>query len=353
MRKIGSVLAPAAYVPGLLFEALVRARSRLYRAALLPQHRLPGPVISIGNITMGGAGKTPLVIYVAETLLELGLHPAVLSRGYGRRNPNKARILPPGTAVPSPASTLGDEPALVRRHTPSAWMGISKDRFRAGTRIAEQQPRPAFILDDGFQHRGLHRDLDIVIVDRSQPLGANRIFPRGTLREPVSEMARCHMVVINGAPEAEGFDRVEAEVRTLNAGAMIFRCSQTIRSMVPFPLWQQGPERPSPDSWVRSAYLVAALGNPERFGRDIRRLGIEVRGSTFFADHHWLKPKDWLACIQKARSAGAEAIITTEKDAVKISHPPDFPLLVSVQSTEMSDAGAFKLVLKHCVEEHP
>ncbi len=352
MYKIPPVLAPFVYIPGLAFEAIVRARGALYSAALLPRHRLPGPVISVGNITMGGSGKTPLVIYVAQVIAGLGLHPAILSRGYGRRDPGKSHILPPCAPVPSPALSLGDEPALVRRHIPSAWMGISKNRFMAGSSIAKQQTRPAFILDDGFQHRKLHRDLDIVIIDRSQPLRTNRIFPRGTLREPVAELNRCHMVVINGMAETGTPDRVEAQIRDLNAKATIFHCVQVIRSIIPFHDWREGPDRGVPAEPVRSAYLVAALGNPERFRRDILRLGIEVRGIRFFADHKWIDWKDWQSCAEEARNKTADAIITTEKDAIKISQPPDFPLLVSVQATEMSNENAFKTVLRNCIEEY-
>jgi tetraacyldisaccharide 4'-kinase len=351
MHRILEVLAPVVCLPGLLFEALLRVRNGLYSASLLPRHRLPAPVISVGNITMGGAGKTPLVIYIAQVLAALGLHPAVLSRGYGRKNPNASRILPPGQSAPSPASTLGDEPALVRRHVPSAWMGISRDRYAAGSRIVKRQARAVFILDDGFQHRKLHRDLDIVIVDRSQPLGANRIFPRGTLREPVSELRRCHAVVINGAPGTEAPDPLETEIKNCNAEAAIFHCSQVIRCLIPFAAWMEGRACGSTAGRAQSAYLAAALGNPERFQRDVCRLGIEVRGTRFFADHHWIGPKDWRDCVEEARSKRVDAIITTEKDAVKISQPPEFPLLVSIQSTEMYDAHAFELALKNCIEE--
>ncbi len=351
MRRIPRGLAPVAYIPGLLFEALIRVRNGLYSAALLPQHRLPAPVISIGNLTMGGAGKTPLVIYVAQVLLGLGAHPVILSRGYGRHNAKTSRVLPPGEIVASPASTLGDEPALIRRRIPSAWMGISGDRYGAGCCIARQQVRPVFILDDGFQHRRLHRDLDIVIVDRSQPLARNRVFPRGTLREPLSALRRCNVIAINGASDTEESDSIETEIRWLNAEARLFRCRQPIRSLVPFTAWSEGHSDSNPAASAQSAFLVTALGNPERFRRDVRQLGIEVRGTRFFSDHHWLTRSEWLECAAEAHRKRVDAILTTEKDAVKISQPPEFPLLVSIQSTEISDANAFKLILQNCIKE--
>jgi tetraacyldisaccharide 4'-kinase len=353
MRTISPAFASVIYFPGLIYEALIRLRGSLYSAAVLPQHSLPAPVISIGNITVGGSGKTPLVIYVAQVLLRLGGNPVLLSRGYGRRRSSASWILPPGKTVPSPARMLGDEPALVRRHIPSLWMGISKNRLRVGNSIAKHEMRTVFLLDDGFQHRKLRRNLDIVIIDRSQPLRANRLLPRGTLREPISELRRCHLVMINGLLEKkETIDPLEEEIRKLNAQAMIFHCKQTIRSLIPYSSWNEGQEHCRPNATIRSAYLVSALGNPERFHRDIQQLGIEVRGAKSFPDHYWLKQKDWLACVSEARSKTVDTIIITEKDAIKISQPPDFPLMVSIQSTEISDAPAFELVLKNCIERN-
>jgi tetraacyldisaccharide 4'-kinase len=348
MQRIPPALAPVVFVPGLVFEALVRARNGLYSAALLPRYRLPNPVISIGNLTLGGAGKTPLVIYIAQALMKLGFAPAVLTRGYGRDSRRESHILPPEREVSSAFSAIGDEPALIRRRLPSVWMGISTDRYRAGSGISRQQAGIVFLLDDGFQHRRLHRDLDIVIIDPSQPLQSNRIFPLGTLREPLSGLRRCHVVVINGLPEAAG--SVEAVIRNWQPSAKIFHCSQTIQSLIPFPAWRAG-EDGGQRQRVSSAYLVAALGNPERFRQDVRRFGIEVRGSRFFPDHYRLQRRDWAACADDARAQGADAILITEKDAVKISNPPDLPLMVSVQSAGMSDPEAFEGLLQSCIEE--
>jgi tetraacyldisaccharide 4'-kinase len=351
MRRIPSGLAPVIFIPGLMYEALVRARNGLYSSAALPQHRLPGPVISIGNITMGGTGKTPLVIHIAQMLKNLGFSPVVLSRGYGRAEPNRTHILSPGDSVPSPAETLGDEPALIRRHLPSMWMGISKDRFSAGSAISKRLERAVFILDDGFQHRSLHRDLDIVIIDRSQPLTGNRVFPRGTLREPLSALHRCDMVVINGMQAGEGPDAVAAEILRYHEKAQLFFCKQTVESMIPFSNWKEEIIRGFRPLPVESTFLVAALGNPERFERDILQLKISVRGTRFFPDHYRLKPNDWKACAEEARRRKVDAIITTEKDAIKMSQLPDFPVLVSVQSTILFDSAAFERILKNRIEE--
>jgi tetraacyldisaccharide 4'-kinase len=367
MYRVPSALVPVVFIPGLVYEALVRARNGLYSSDLIRRHRLPVPVISIGNITMGGTGKTPLVIYIARALTKLGFTPAILTRGYGRIRSSRTLTLAPGETVPYPALDLGDEPALIRRQIPSSWMGVSKNRFNAGRILSKQTARMVCVLDDGFQHRMLHRDLDIVILDSSRALGSDRIFPRGTLREPVSALRRCGVIVISGSFDSPESALLEAEILKQRVRAKIFYCKQSIQALIPFRTWQTraaGSAESSPEQYAGarftteeivnfpSAHLVTALGNPERFQRDIRQIGIDVRGKRFFADHHPLSPNDWQDCIDDARRKGAETLITTEKDAVKINAPPDFPLLVAVQTTEISDAGSFELVLRKCIEEH-
>jgi tetraacyldisaccharide 4'-kinase len=343
-------LAPLIWLPGLLFEALVRLRGRCYDKGFLKPGKLPRPVISIGNITMGGSGKTPLVIYAAQTAARLGMPPAVLTRGYRRQNPGAMHILAPDESVASPAAILGDEPALIRRHVPGVWLGVGKDRLASGAIIMQQQERPVFILDDGFQHRRLHRDLDIVVIDRSQPLLGNRVFPRGTLREPLSGLRRCRAVVLNGSGGGASTDVSEADIRRLGIQTDVFRCEQKIDRLIPYSAWA-GPDGTTAVSEnIKTAYLVAAIGNPTRFLRDVQQLGIEVRGTDFYADHHQLSPDEWIACGRKARMQKVDAMITTEKDAIKISCPPDFPLLVSVQSTNFLNPRAFEDFLINYLE---
>lgn len=349
MYNVPSALAPMTSLLGGIYGILIRARNRAYSAGLLSQHRLPGPVISIGNLTLGGAGKTPLAIYIAQTLLELGFHSAILSRGYGRRNSRKSWILAPGETLANPDSALGDEPALMRRYLPRIWMGISANRFRAGSAIAKAQPATTFILDDGFQHRRLHRNLDIVIIDPWQPLESNRIFPAGTLREPVSELRRCHLAVINGRPEIEAPAMAAESLRNLIGETNIFFCTQRIQTLIPFYCWQNAEKHCASSEWPHSSYLVTAVGNPARFQRDIQQLGIEVRGVHFFRDHYRLEQKDWDACIKEACIKGADAIITTEKDAIKILQSPEFPLHVAVQTLEISDEYNFRQILVNSI----
>jgi tetraacyldisaccharide 4'-kinase len=352
MPIIPAAFTPITYLPGLIHETLIRLRNWMYGAELLPQHHLPQPVISIGNITMGGTGKTPFVVYTARLLAEMGFDVAILSRGYKRLNPKDSILLMPGQTIASPEQSLGDEPALMRRHLPMTWMGISQDRFLAGNAIAKQKSPLVFLLDDGFQHRKLHRDLDIVMIDPSQPWGKNRIFPRGTLREPASELHRAGAIVINGLSDMPSIDEFETRSGRFSFKAPIFHCTQRIHELIPSACWKNAEGASISYDLPRSAYLAAAIGNPERFSKDIHRMGIEVRGARYFRDHYRFQENDWRDCSRDAAKCGAEAIIITEKDAVKITQPPEFPLRIAVQSTSVHDTNAFRQLLLNCIQEY-
>ena len=332
-------------------EAAVRVRNAFHDRGALGRNRLGSPTISIGNLTVGGTGKTPLVIHTARIIARTGAVPVVLTRGYGRPSPRKSILVGPATEFREPARDMGDEAALIRRHIPEAWFGIAKDRFHAGSRIGPSAGTRAFVLDDGFQHRKLHRDLDIVVIDASRPLLSDRMFPRGTLREPVSGLRRCHAVVINGktGPDADT-DRVASEIRALGLTADVFLCEQSIERLVPFEAWARGAHHARLEGPMPPVFLVAALGNPQRFQNDVRKHGARVLGARFFRDHHRLDSDDWEACVRLARGSGARAFVTSEKDAMKISVPPSFPLLVSLQTTRIQGEDAYADLIRRTLE---
>ena len=322
------------FVPGLIFEILVRVRNRMYDASLLPRLKLPHAVISVGNLTLGGSGKTPLVIHLAQTISRIGGTPVLLSRGYGRavRSPV---ILPPGEDTRNPAQLLGDEPALVRQHVPGLWLGISPNRYAVGMQIARHEARPLFILDDGFQHRRLERNLDLLIIDRSQPLACNRMPPRGSLREPLAGLRRADIVVINGIHDKQNCDPVEAVIRKIKPEATVLHCVQQIDRLISFSDWKEKGAAGEPCRALEPAFVMAAIGNPDRFCGDVRALGIDIRGARFFRDHFRMQARELLSCAAEAQAAGARVLITTEKDAIKLDGVIDFPLLVAVQSVHL------------------
>jgi len=358
------LLAPVLYIPGIIYQAGVYLRNRAFEGGFIPARSLPQPVVSVGNLTLGGTGKTPFVVWLAGILKEIGCKTAVLTRGFGRAESRKTIILHPEEAVDFSAFQLGDEPVLIRRRLPESWLGVSADRFLAASAIsrriesAKHGKQLVFILDDGFQCRGIRRDLDIVMIDPAQHPGNERLFPMGALREPAAELRRARVIVINGPGLSDtggtvnaGFDTITENLRKYAPEADFFQCVQRIHAIIPFFAWldfngmHQFFEQP------KTAFLAAAIGNPYRFRDDIQGIGIETRGCAFFRDHAVIDKKRVEMCVAAARKANAEAIIITEKDAVKISSPPDFPLLVAAQKTELHDAGRFFEILQRCVNK--
>jgi len=358
MYRPSTALTPVLYIPGKIYQTGVYLRNRAFDAGLIPVRRLTRPTVSVGNLTLGGTGKTPFVIYLSGLFEEMGYKTAILTRGYGRRKSGKTIILKQGENRGLPASLLGDEPALIRRRLSESWLGISSDRFCAAHSIErqikqlEQTNQVVFVLDDGFQHRGIHRDLDIVMIDRTNPPDDDSLFPLRTLREPASELRRAHVVVINGSVPSDdggikniGNDALIDRLRKYAPQAEYFNCLQSIKDVLPFPLWLDSKPSHNLRESPGTVFLTAAIGNPQRFKRDIQNMGFEVRGCTFFKDHAGIGEKGWKMCVESARKAKAEAIIITEKDAVKITRPPDFPLLVAVQNTELSETVRFREML--------
>ena len=355
MYRPPPALASVLYVPGMIYRAGVYLRNRAFDAGFMPARYPPHPAVSVGNLTLGGTGKTPFVIYLAGLLNEIGYKTAVLTRGYGRRNSGKTIILPPGEKADSAAFRLGDEPALIRRRLPDAWLGISPDRLCAAKAIArhekqaEQGTGLVFILDDGFQRRDIRRNLDIVMIDSARPPDAERLFPLGALREPLKELRRASVVIVNGSGSSACAGAIMENLRKYAPEADFFHCIQRIAAIIPFSAWLDSETPRHLSAPPGTAFLAAAIGNPGRFKKDINDLGIETPGCAFFKDHAVIGEKDWENCVSAARTAKAEAIIVTEKDAVKISSPPDFPLMVAVQNTELPEAGRFREILKRCI----
>lgn len=352
MHRVPATLKPLIYPVALVYAATARARNAMYDSGMRKQQSLHAPTISIGNLTTGGTGKTPLVAYTAAKILKLGHSPAILTRGYGRSGSGRTLVIQPGTQVCNAAGEMGDEPAVLRRHIPEAWFGIAKNRFDAGKKIELSKPSVSFILDDGFQHRKLRRHLDIVVIDLTQPLASNRIFPLGTLREPLGGLRRCHAVILNGGSgNGRGAEPVLDEVRSFAPDAELFRCEQYIEMVLPLELWKEAKVSEFGHVPPVSAFAVAALGNPERFKRDLQKLGIGITGTRFFRDHHKLTARDWSRCAEAARRSGTGAIVTTEKDAVKIATLPQIPTFVAIQATRMFEEEKFISLLERHIKD--
>lgn len=268
------------------------------------RRRLDTPVVSIGNITMGGTGKTPFVIWLAARLNR----PAILTRGYGRQEIESALVLEPGAQART--GITGDEPQIILR-SGVAVLGISADRYTAGRLIEQRGGAEIFILDDGFQHRRLERQLDIVLIDGLNPFGDCRIFPLGRLREPMEALGRADIFVITRSSAAG----IQSKLREYNRCAPIFHARVVPECWVEHATGRELGPRELPFGRF-SAFC--GLGNPQSFWSTLRDLDIHTVSCEAFNDHHAYKPWELRVLRKHSRSAQAEAILTTEKDTMNL-----------------------------------
>ncbi|MFQ5481078.1 MAG: tetraacyldisaccharide 4'-kinase [Thermodesulfobacteriota bacterium] len=305
----GTLLEPLSY----LYEAGVRTRLGLYRAGALRPKSLPCKVISVGNITAGGSGKTPLAMYVARYLMKRGARVVIISRGYGGSLKGTAIVsngsddggilLGPGEA--------GDEPVLMAHRLKGVPVVLGADRYAAGLlAIKEFSPR-VIILDDGFQHIRLARDLNILLVDGSLPLSGARLLPAGPLREPVSACRRADLVLVKGGSlndrdkellsgygiQSTGFVYTPSGATDLATGETL-----TLAELKQTPLLG-----------------IAGIARPKSFFTTLQGQGLKVVGTISYGDHHPYGAEDMSSMREKMKTCGAAALITTEKDGVKLA----------------------------------
>lgn len=290
-----TLLAPFGWVYGLL----TRVRRWAFRAGLARTHRMDVPVISVGNLTVGGTGKTPMVEWLVRWLAENGRRPAVLSRGYGARTRGK-----------------NDEAMLLERHLPRVPHYVRADRVRAGDE-ARAGGADCLVLDDGFQHLRMGRDLDIVMIDATDPAGNGRMLPAGPLREPFSCVRNADALVLTRTDVAE-----ESRLEKLRArvGALAPQAAPVTTAHHPkVLLLADGHEAESLD-WLsgRRVYVFCGIGNPDGFLRTVARLSADIVGATFLPDHFSYGDEDLAALAAACERADAEVAVTTEKDAVKL-----------------------------------
>lgn len=314
--------APAARpflaLPGIAYRAAIGLRNALYDSGRLRVHRLPCAVISIGNLTVGGTGKSPLTSCIAALLRDSGYRVGVVSRGYRRTAARAPLLVSDGRALLADALSAGDEPYLIARDNPAVPVAVGADRIEAARLLLRAASPEVIVLDDGFQHRRIARDLDLLLVDGRDPWGNGRMLPRGPLREPVASIARADACVLTRSDGRSPTSLVSALER-YNPDAALFHCRMEPRAFV-------RPEgEPIGPSSLRgfSAYAFSGIARPERFEDDLRSLGVRLAGSRRFPDHHRFRRRDLERVAGEARRLGADVLVTTEKDLVRIVEAPD------------------------------
>lgn len=303
------MLAPLAVIYG----GITRTRLAMYRRGFLKTSKLNAPVISIGNLTAGGTGKTPLVEYVARSVAATGRKVCILTRGYGRKNSNHRVVVSKGNQILAGEQEAGDEPFLLAEKLIGIAAVISDvDRLAAGQWAIANLNSNVFILDDGFQHLQLARDLNILVVDGSNPWGNRQLLPRGLLREPLREIARADSVVITRSDQTEDLKAIDREVTSFNRNSPLFISRMHTVGFTPLGISNSAGEPPVPVA------AFCGIGNGESFILQLRKAGHEPLSVSQFPDHHRYDQADIDRVVNKARSAGARSLITTAKDAVKL-----------------------------------
>ncbi len=278
------------------YRAVVGLRNHYYNALAMPWW-LEVPVISVGNLTVGGTGKTPMTLWICRQLLARGRRPAVLSRGYKASEEG-----------------LADELLMVTRLCPEAVAIAHADRRRAGRLAVDQFSAQAAVLDDGFQHRRMGRDLDVLLIDATRPFGFGYLLPRGLLREPIHNLRRADVVVVTRCDQAspEAIAEIEGVVRWYRPGTPLLRSVHRAVGYVDLG----GRESPSPSGGRIGA--LAAIARPDAFERTLTERGVALADRLRLPDHHVYTADDAGRIQAWIRSAGLDAVVTTEKDAVKL-----------------------------------
>jgi tetraacyldisaccharide 4'-kinase len=303
----------------LVYGAIVRLRAWLYEKGIFHQRRLHTPVISVGNLTLGGTGKTPMVLWLAERFLAQGKRVAILTRGY------------------KGAGGTSDEVTLMKlRLNDRVYFGVGPNRYDQG-RLLEQQGIDLFLLDDGFQHLQLVRDANILLLDTARPLGSERLLPAGRLREPVSAISRADLLV---------FTRTETNSSTGAAIAGLGNhpvfAAQT--RLLGFRKLGEGPLLIPADAIGSGPFFAfCGIGNPGAFLVDLESWGLSIAGKMAFADHHRYSQSEVAELLEAAHRAGAGALVTTEKDAQNLQGAEfaELPVCIAIIDFVLPQEDAF------------
>lgn len=350
------------YVFSLIYAGLVNLKLAGYRVGVFRHRKLDCFVISLGNVTVGGTGKTPTAQRLATDIRDMGYHVVILNRGYRAKWHGKVGIVSDGKRLHMTAAEAGDEAFMLAKHLPNVPVLIGADRSVTGKYAIEHFGAEVAILDDGYQHWQLERDMDILLVDAVNVFGNGYILPRGTLREPVSHISRadvCLMTKVDQAADGS-CEYIRKTVRKNNPGAQILESIHQPRCFIPLADWYvdiAGDGIDVDQMRGKKIMAVSAIGNPASFEQTLSDLGAVIIESLRYPDHHDYNMREMTDVLHQAKNMGAEAIVITEKDAVKVPAEliqagmeiPVYVICVEVKFQQGSEE--FRQLLKKRLEE--
>ncbi len=351
-----------------IYRSMIQLRLWCYNHRILRHHTLGCQVISVGNLTVGGTGKTPVVEIFARELQQAGRRVAILSRGYKKAKPpflkritNKLtlaekreppRVVSNGRELLLDSRMSGDEPYMLANNLPNVAVLVDRDRVKSGRYAINRLNCDTLILDDGFQYLSLKPRVQIVLVDMTNPFGNENVLPRGILREPVKNIRRAHFIFITKS-DGRNAGPIIAQIREYNERAEIIECRHCPRYLQNVITADQKELR-----FLQNTNVVALSGiaAPDGFEKSVESFGATILERFRFADHHRYSQQELINIINAASKVGAQAIITTEKDAVRLPRLPrcDIPILfLRVDIEILSGADNFKQWIERICFRHP
>ncbi len=299
-----------------LYSAVMKTREALYNKGLKRRHQLPVPIISVGNLTMGGTGKTPVVAYLASLLLEKGFKPAIISRGYGGAAGNKVNVVSDGKTIFLDAAAAGDEPCFLAKTLPGVPVLTGIVRILPCRHAIDELNCDILLLDDGFQHLSVQRDLDLVLFSAAKLAGNSRVFPGGDLREPVSALKRSHCFMLTGVTDTnrDRCTQFSELLRQRFPSKPVF-----FSSYLPIAANELGSDEVHNTATLPSPlYGFCGIAQPELFRNSLKKNNIPLSGFMALKDHQPYARNLLKKLSRQAEESGAQALITTEKDLVKL-----------------------------------
>jgi tetraacyldisaccharide 4'-kinase len=275
-------------------------------------------VISIGNITAGGTGKTPAAIYFAKILQSESFKTAILTRGYGGSKSSEGAELTDGKQIFLTAEESGDEPMLLANNLPDIPIGVGRNRFEMGNHLLSKHDINLFLLDDGFQHYALHRDVDVVLIDGTNPFGNGHLLPHGILREPIEELQRADIIIISKSDLVEDatLEELSNYLKKISGNQFIFYASHTPTCLVKISKKMKKSEKKLTTIKNESVWALSGIGNHGAFEKTLHKLGTTSVKNITFRDHHNYSEKDIASILKRVQEY--DFVITTEKDYIKL-----------------------------------
>jgi len=359
-----SLLKPLLLLLATVYAGIMRVRARFYQDAVFRRYSVGVMVISVGNLTVGGTGKTPVVEKLARSLQEAGRRVAILSRGYKSvpkplltrladrflpgRTPSPPRVVSDGKSVLLDSAQSGDEPFMLARNLPGVAVLVDSDRVKSARHAIRHYQADTLLLDDGFQYLRLGDRFNLLLVDRQNPFGNKHVLPRGVLREPPDALRRADLILLTKC-HGKDHEEIEKSIRRHNRHAAIHPCSHH-----PLHLEDLITGEKKPLSYLRGLRVgaVAGIAVPESFFEGLIKLGAEIVYQRSFADHHRFMAPEVENALTRTRARRGLALITTEKDSVRFPPfpPRDIPVLfLRVEISLLDETKTFEKVVREAL----